>query len=341
MFFSVLHMAIINIKGVKIVSELYPVRLIPVFKDYLWGGTKLKTVFNKKSELNILAESWELSANKDGQSIIANGKYQEYGLKEDIDIVGKEIVGTKGLALDDFPILIKFIDAKKNLSVQVHPDDEYATCHDGANAKTEMWYILYCNVGAYLYYGFKKDITKQEYQDAIRSNTITDVLNKVPVHKGDVFFIPAGTVHAIGAGILICEIQQNSNTTYRVYDYGRVGKDGKLRELHIEKALAVTKLEPPTRKPEPIAKLTAFADYDLTILAQCELFNVSHFDLHGNCSLNAKKDSFHSILVLDGQIALTYGSDSFTITKGESIFIPADMGEYILNGTGEFILTTL
>ena len=117
-------MAIINIKGVKIVSELYPVRLIPVFKDYLWGGTKLKTVFNKKSELNILAESWELSANKDGQSIIANGKYQGYGLKEYIDIVGKEIVGTKGLALDDFPILIKFIDAKKNLSVQVHPDDE-------------------------------------------------------------------------------------------------------------------------------------------------------------------------------------------------------------------------
>lgn len=165
MFFSVLHMAIINIKGVKIVSELYPVRLIPVFKDYLWGGTKLKTVFNKKSELNILAESWELSANKDGQSIIANGKYQGYGLKEYIDIVGKEIVGTKGLALDDFPILIKFIDAKKNLSVQVHPDDEYATCHDGANAKTEMWYILDCNVGAYLYYGFKKDITKQEYQE--------------------------------------------------------------------------------------------------------------------------------------------------------------------------------
>lgn len=230
-------MAIINIKGVKIVSELYPVRLIPVFKDYLWGGTKLKTVFNKKSELNILAESWELSANKDGQSIIANGKYQGYGLKEYIDIVGKEIVGTKGLALDDFPILIKFIDAKKNLSVQVHPDDEYATCHDGANAKTEMWYILDCNVGAYLYYGFKKDITKQEYQDAIRSNTITDVLNKVPVHKGDVFFIPAGTVHAIGAGILICEIQQNSNTTYRVYDYVDAIRTGIKENYILEKLL--------------------------------------------------------------------------------------------------------
>ena len=163
----------------------------------------------------------------------------------------------------------------------------------------------------------------------------------MPIKKGDVFFIEAGTLHAIGAGALIAEIQQSSNSTYRVYDYGRIGKDGKPRELHIEKALAVTKLEPPTRKPEPIAKLTAFADYDLTILAQCELFNVSHFDLNGNCSLNAKKDSFHYILVLDGQIALTYGNDSFTITKGESVVIPADMGEYILNGTGEFILTTL
>ncbi len=164
-------------------------------------------------------------------------------MKEYIDIVGKEIVGTKGLALDDFPILIKFIDAKKNLSVQVHPDDEYATCHDGANAKTEMWYILDCNVGAYLYYGFKKDITKQEYQDAIRSNTITDVLNKVPVHKGDVFFIPAGNCTCDRSGNFICEIQQNSNTTYRVYDYDRRDKDGNKRELHIREALESSNLK--------------------------------------------------------------------------------------------------
>ena len=140
---------------------------------------------------------------------------------------------------------------------------------------------------------------------------------------------------------MVTEKHQRSKSTERVNDYGRVGKVCNLLKLHIGIALAVSKLVTPTRKPEPIAKLTAFADYDLTILAQCELFNVSYFDLHGNCSLNAKKDSFHSILVLDGQIRLTYGNDSFTITKGESVFIPADMGEYILNGTGEFILTTL
>lgn len=185
------------------------------------------------------------------------------------------------------------------------------------------------------------EISHQEFERRIKDNTLLDVCNQVPIKKGDVFFIEAGTLHAIGAGALIAEIQQSSNSTYRVYDYGRIGKDGKLRELHVEKALAVTKLEPPTRKPEPNCKTYSFCRLRFTILAQCNLFNVSHFNLHGNCSLNANKDSFHSILVLDGQIALTYSNNSFTITKGESVFIPADMGEYILNGTGEFILTTL
>ena len=327
-------MAIINIKGVKIVSELYPVRLIPVFKDYLWGGTKLKTVFNKKSELNILAESWELSANKDGQSIIANGKYQGYGLKEYIDIVGKEIVGTKGLALDDFPILIKFIDAKKNLSVQVHPDDEYATCHDGANAKTEMWYILDCNVGAYLYYGFKKDITKQEYQDAIRSNTITDVLNKVPVHKGDVFFIPAGTVHAIGAGILICEIQQNSNTTYRVYDYDRRDKDGNKRELHIREALESSNLKKSTYS-------NSVLDGDDIILTQCDYFTVRRLKVQNRVQLRIDKTSFHSLIITDGSGELYMGGEILKLNKGDSIFIPAQNNEYTVSGPCEIILSFL
>ena len=327
-------MAIINIKGVKIVSDLYPVRLIPVFKDYLWGGTKLKTVFNKKSELNILAESWELSANKDGQSIIANGKYQGYGLKEYIDIVGKEIVGTKGLALDDFPILIKFIDAKKNLSVQVHPDDEYATCHDGANAKTEMWYILDCNVGAYLYYGFKKDITKQEYQDAIRSNTITDVLNKVPVHKGDVFFIPAGTVHAIGAGILICEIQQNSNTTYRVYDYDRRDKDGNKRELHIREALESSNLKKSTYS-------NSVLDGDDIILTQCDYFTVRRLKVQNRVQLRIDKTSFHSLIITDGSGELYMGGEILKLNKGDSIFIPAQNNEYTVSGPCEIILSFL
>lgn len=320
---------------------LYPLKLNAAFKDYLWGGTRLRDEFNKQTDIDPVAESWELSCHHDGQSIISNGEFSGKTLAQYIETVGKQVIGTKAPKDKDFPILIKFIDAKQSLSVQVHPDDKYALLHEGESGKTEMWYVIDATPDATLIYGFTHEISHQEFERRIKDNTLLEVCNQVPIKKGDVFFIEAGTLHAIGAGALIAEIQQSSNSTYRVYDYGRVGKDGKLRELHIEKALAVTKLEPPTRKPEPIAKLTAFADYDLTILAQCELFNVSHFDLHGNCSLNANKDSFHSILVLDGQIALTYGSDSFTITKGESVFIPADMGEYILNGTGEFILTTL
>ena len=184
--------------------------------------------------------------------------------------------------------------------MQVHPDDEYATCHDGANAKTEMWYILDCNVGAYLYYGFKKDITKQEYQDAIRSNTITDVLNKVPVHKGDVFFIPAGTVHAIGAGILICEIQQNSNTTYRVYDYDRRDKDGNKRELHIREALESSNLKKSTYS-------NSVLDGDDIILTQCDYFTVRRLKVQNRVQLRIDKTSFHSLIITDGSGELYMG----------------------------------
>lgn len=320
---------------------LYPLKLQAAFKDYIWGGTRLRDEFNKQTDLNPVAESWELSCHHDGKSTITNGSYKGKTLTDYIETEGKCVVGTKAEGKKDFPILIKFIDAKQSLSVQVHPDDKYALLNEGESGKTEMWYVMDAEPNATLIYGFTREISHQEFEKRIQDNTLLEVCNQVPIKKGDVFFIEAGTLHAIGAGALIAEIQQSSNSTYRVYDYGRLGKDGKPRQLHIEKALAVTKLQPPTRKSEPIAKLSCFTDYDLTVLAQCDLFNVSHFKLHGNCNLNAEKDSFHSILILDGEMALTYNTDSFTVKKGESVFIPAGMGEYIMNGTGEFILTTL
>ena len=221
-------------------SQYTPVKLSPVFKDYLWGGTRLKTEFSKQSDMTPLAESWELSAHKDGQSTVAEGEYAGLTLTAYLDTVGREVLGTNCEKYDYFPLLIKLIDAKGDLSVQVHPSDEYALEHEGEYGKTEMWYILDCDEGAALYYGFKEDTTREAYEAAIREGRLTDILNRVPVKRGDVFFIPAGTVHAIGAGILICEIQQNSNTTYRVYDYNRRDKDGNLRPLHVEKALAVS-----------------------------------------------------------------------------------------------------
>ena len=195
-----------------------PVLLKPAFKDYLWGGTRLRTEYGKDCGLDRIAESWELSAHKDGQSVVASGDLSGKTLTDYIDACGKEILGSRGTAFEKFPILIKFIDAKQKLSVQVHPDDEYALANEGEYGKTEVWYVLSADEGAALYYGFNRKITKDEFLARISDNTVEDVLNRVEAKPGDVFFIKPGTGHAIGEGLLICEIQQNSNTTYRVYD---------------------------------------------------------------------------------------------------------------------------
>ena len=211
-------------------------KLLPAYKDYLWGGHRLVDEYNKEYDGDILAETWELSCHPDGPSRIANGRYAGKTLEEYIEAEGKGVLGTHCRRFRDFPILIKFIDAKQDLSVQVHPDNRYALKNEGQYGKTEMWYVVDAGEDATLYYGFKEEISKEEFAERIENDTVLDVLNKVPVQKGDVLFIESGTIHAIGADILIAEIQQNSNVTYRVYDYGRVGKDGKKRDLHIEKA---------------------------------------------------------------------------------------------------------
>ncbi|MBR5151910.1 MAG: class I mannose-6-phosphate isomerase [Clostridia bacterium] len=311
-----------------------PVKLNPVFKDYLWGGTKLKTEFKKKTDLDIVAESWELSAHKDGQSTIIGGEFDGLTLMEFMDACGKETLGSKAAAFDYFPILIKLIDAKNDLSVQVHPDDAYALKVEGEYGKTEMWYVLDCEKDAALYYGFSKEITEEEYRQAIANNTLTDCLNRVPVSKGDVFFIPAGTVHAIGAGILICEIQQNSNTTYRVYDYNRKDKNGNTRELHVEKAIAVSDLKPAPKR-EPIA------DGERSVLASCSYFTVERLRVNGTIELNVDKTSFQSLMVTEGAGELLFDGETLSISKGDSVLIPAIDATYQINGNCEIILSYL
>ena len=216
---------------------MHPIKLKAPCKDYIWGGTRLRDEYQKGEGMEKIAESWELSCHKDGQSIVASGDFFGYTLSSFIEKNGKQILGTNCEKFDDFPILIKLIDAKDNLSVQVHPDNEYALRVEKEYGKTEMWYIVDCDPDAELIYGFKEVVTEEVFKKSIETNTLLEITNSVPVKKGDVFFIEAGTLHAIGKGILIAEIQQNSNTTYRVYDYGRLGTDGKPRELHIEKAL--------------------------------------------------------------------------------------------------------
>ena len=312
-------------------SNLSPVKLSPAFKDYLWGGTKLKEKYNKKSDLEIVAESWEMSCHKDGQSVVTTGEYAGKTLSEYVAMLGKDALGEKAKKFSYFPLLIKFIDAKDNLSIQVHPADEYALRVEGEYGKTEMWYVLEAEEGAYLYYGFNRDITKEEFAERIKNNTILEVLNKVNVKSGDVFFIDAGTVHAIGAGLMICEIQQNSNTTYRVYDYDRRDKEGNARPLHVEKAIEVSKL---TKAPE-LKK----AEDD--VLASCEYFTVKKAMVNGEKSLKIDESSFVSLIVVEGTGEVALGEDKLSVTKGDSIFVPAQNGEIVMSGDMEVIVSSL
>ncbi len=320
---------------------MYPLKLTAALKDYLWGGAKLKTEYNKKSDLEKVAESWELSCHKDGPSTVANGELAGLTLPEVIEKLGKGILGSDCQHFEDFPILIKLIDAKDNLSVQVHPDNEYARRVEGEYGKTEMWYIVDCDEGASLLYGFKNEISSEEFRRRIEDNTLLEVTNSVPVKKGDVFFIDAGTLHAIGKGILIAEIQQNSNTTYRIYDYGRVGADGKPRQLHIDKAIDVTRLAPPTRDHKPQGAPEQMDGYVKTKLASCEYFTVHVLDIQSKAALTADEKSFHSLLCLEGDVSLQSAHGDLALEKGDSVFLQAGYGDYTLTGTGKVVLTTV
>lgn len=317
-------------------------KMKPSCKDYLWGGHRLEDEYGKESEGDTLAETWELSCHPDGPSTIVNGTYAGKTLEQYIEQEGKAVLGTNCRRFRDFPILIKLIDAKQNLSIQVHPDNRYALRNEGQYGKTEMWYVMDAEKDAYLYYGFKTEISKEEFSRRIQEDTLLEVLNAVKVQKGDVLFIESGTIHAIGAGILIAEIQQNSNVTYRVYDYGRVGKDGKKRDLQIEKALAVT-----TRVP--IVKSRNSYPH----VADCDYFTVDRLYMDGRMMRrmegNVSEKSFVSILILDGEGMIscagwdrTFAQDEQVLyKKGDSLFLPAGTGEYVIEGRCDALITTI
>lgn len=317
-----------------------PFKLIAPCKDYLWGGTKLRTEYHQRSSAQKLAESWMLSCHKDGLSVISGGKFDGLTLMELIDRTGKQVLGTDCDKFEQFPILVKLIDAQDRLSVQVHPNNDYALKNEGEYGKTEMWYVVENEPGASLYYGFREPITKAEFQQRIENNTLLEVLNQVEVHPGDVFFIEAGTLHAIGAGIVIAEIQQNSNTTYRIYDYGRIGADGRPRALHVEKALDVTKLERPQRSSKPQGEPETLDGCTRTLLASCDYFSVYRMEFSGESQMDADMTSFHSLLCLSGEAVLQRGGQkSLTIGKGDSIFVPAGTGSYTIKGKCEILFT--
>ena len=316
-------------------------KLKPSGKDYLWGGHRLADEYGKECSGDVLAETWELSCHPDGPSIIANGAYAGKTLQQYIDAQGKAVLGTHCRRFRDFPILIKFIDAKDNLSIQVHPDNRYALTHERQYGKTEMWYVMDAGKDAFLYYGFRKEISTAEFERRIRENTLLEVLHAVPVQKGDVLFIESGTLHAIGKDILIAEIQQNSNVTYRVYDYGRLGADGKPRPLHVEKALAVLDRRPAAGSFAPAGEEAACGDGRLQLLARCGYFTVHSLKLQGGFAAKADGESFCCLTCTDGGGTLSCGGESLPFEKGESVFIPADAGQWRLQGGLEAILTEI
>lgn len=297
------------------------IKLLPAYKDYLWGGTKLRDIYNKQCDYDVVAESWELSAHPAGQSIVASGKHKGKKFGDYLKLIGKESLGWKCSPLQNFPLLIKFIDAKGDLSVQVHPDDDYALENENEYGKNEMWYVIDSEPGAGLYVGFNRDVSKEEIEQRVKDNTIMDVLNFYPTKPGDVFFIPAGTVHAIGAGNLICEIQQSSNCTYRLYDYDRRDKFGNPRELHLQKALDVLDL----KKYEPV-------DFEMNgigskkVLSQCKYFESIIYEVKDEDQITIENDRFNSIICIKGNGILQIENENMNILAGESIFVPAKKG---------------
>lgn len=316
----------------------YPLKLESALKDYIWGGTRLKSEYNKKTELERVAESWELACHKDGSCRILDGEAAGMTLEQYVAMENSSVLGSHGVRYPYFPLLIKLIDAKENLSIQVHPDDEYAFREAGEYGKTELWYVLDCEPGAKIIYGLNRDLSREDFRRHIENKTLLEICNQVPVKKGDAFFIASGTVHSIGGGVMLAEIQQNSNTTYRLYDYDRMGKDGQPRQLHIDNAVEVTKLN----RMEPVLSvkpISFFADFDMTVLSECEFFKVYQFDVHGRCHMNTGKESFHSLVVLDGLMELETPGENYILEKGDSYFIPAYFGEYWIRGEGRFILS--
>ncbi len=299
-----------------------------VYKDYIWGGEKMKKKFGVKTDMSPLAESWVLSCHPDGMSVISGGEYVGMNLAEYIE-KNPQVLGAD-CPTPDLPVLVKFIDAANDLSVQVHPNNEQARMWENQNGKTEMWYVVETDKNAKITYGVKNEIVEAELSAAIKNGTVEELLNCVESKKGDVFFVEAGTIHAIGRGNLIAEIQQNSNVTYRLYDYGRTGKDGKPRELHIDKGVKCSRLQ------KTVSRATPICSDNTRLLGSCEYFQVK--ELLGDCQLVADDKSYHVLIQTEGENLVCLGGEKTSVSAGETVFIPAGSGEYKVNGKGKTLL---
>jgi len=310
--------------------ELYPMTFKPILQDKIWGGTKLKTVLGKDSlPSGTTGESWELSAVPDNVSVVKNGNYAGLLLTDILAKYPEEVLGTKVHKKfgNQFPLLFKFIDAHKDLSIQVHPDDELAMRRHNSFGKTEMWYVMQADERSRIIVGFKENTSPEQYLEHLHNKNLPEILNQVEVKKGDVYFLETGTIHAIGGGILIAEIQQTSDITYRVYDWDRVDANGNLRELHVDEALEAMNYNVTNTRIEYHKQPN-----ESNKIVECPYFTTNYLPLNGSIEVNNEGDSFNVYICTEGSYTINYNGGSFEFKKGDTVLIPAAMKAITLTG---------
>lgn len=309
--------------------SFYPLQFEPILKERIWGGTKLKTILNKPITSEITGESWEISTVANDVSIVANGDFKGKSLNDLIEAYPNEILGTKVHARfgKQFPLLFKYLDAREDLSIQLHPNDELAQKRHNSFGKTEMWYVLQADKNARLIVGFKEKSSPEAYIAHLNNKTLLDILDTKLVKPGDVFMLNTGTIHALGAGILIAEIQQTSDITYRVYDFDRVDAQGNKRELHVD--LAMEALNYDTVEAQCFYDRTENVSNEVI---NCQYFTTNFIPLNGNLKVNKNNDSFTVYMCVEGHFELVYDGKTYSYQKGDTVLIPASMTDFQLNG---------
>lgn len=314
--------------------KLYPLQFNPIFKERIWGGTKLKTILNKSISSDITGESWELSTVEGDVSIVSNGDLAGKSLTEiinefPIELLGENVYKRFG---KQFPLLFKFLDAREDLSIQVHPNDELAKKRHNSFGKTEMWYIMQADENARIIVGFKEKSNAEEYVDNLKKKSVLSLLNDVKVNTGDVFFLETGTVHAIGAGLVVAEIQQTSDITYRIYDFDRVDAYGNHRELHVDLALEAINYNTVETKKD-YAKIQNTSNE----IVNCQYFTTNFIPLDGDLSVQKNGNSFTVYMCVEGNFQIESNNSIYNYKKGDTILIPAALKEYKLLGKGSVL----
>ncbi len=321
---------------------LYPMKFVPVYKEYIWGGNNLKQKFNRILPSEYTAESWEIACHSNGMSRVVNGPLAGLTLDKLFKYSKDEMMGEKSKDYDEFPLLIKIIDAEKRLSLQVHPNDEYAKNYEnGQNGKDEVWYVIDAKENAKLVLGLKENVTKEMFLQAVKDETISEIINEIPVEAGDVINIPAGLLHAIEEGVIIAEVQQNSDLVYRVNDWNRVDENGESRELHIDKAIDVIDFDHKISKQKISGKVLELGKNMMTTLTENKHFVINKLDLLGSFNESTIDSGMLIYTCIKGGFVISWNDKLLEVSVGESLLIPMCVNDYKLFGEAGILRVTL